>query len=155
MDVYTTSFTYPRRTRTVHPGASQLDFHAPHALGDSYAAQQLQHPTPDPVSADSEAIQKLAVQVMSMHGCHVSYQPVDGGRAWNFHITGPYQQVMVSRGLVLKECPIQVRLVASDCPQCLTTGAASGKNQGDAVGDPGFPFLIPAVAQGRGQTASR
>ncbi|EDR15449.1 uncharacterized protein LACBIDRAFT_141174, partial [Laccaria bicolor S238N-H82] len=28
---------------------------------------------------------------------------------WNFHITGAYQQVMITRGLILKECPIQHR----------------------------------------------
>ncbi|TEB39298.1 cytoplasmic protein [Coprinellus micaceus] len=92
MDVYTTSFTYPRRSRT-------------NALGDPYAAQQLQHPAPDPVSADAEAIQKLCLQVMSLHGCHVSFQPVDGGKTWNFHITGPYQQhqakIRVTRSEIL------------------------------------------------------
>jgi hypothetical protein len=65
---------------------------------------------------------------MSLHGCHVSFQPVDGGKAWNFHITGPYQQVMVSRGLILKECPIQVRLVVSDSSRCLMPASASSKN---------------------------
>jgi hypothetical protein len=65
---------------------------------------------------------------MSLHGCHVSFQPVDGGKTWNFHITGPYQQVMVSRGLILKECPIQVRLVVSDASRCLMPASASSQN---------------------------
>ncbi|KAH6917634.1 cytoplasmic protein [Coprinopsis sp. MPI-PUGE-AT-0042] len=94
MDVYTTSFTYPRRARNIHSPPSSLDF----------------PPQQDPtLAADAEAVQKLALMVMSLHGCHVSYQPVDQGRAWNFHITGAYQQVMISRGLILKECPIQHR----------------------------------------------
>lgn len=99
MDVYTTSFTYPRRARNIHSPPSSLDF----------------PPQQDPtLSADAEAVQKLALMVMSLHGCHVSYQPVDQGRAWNFHITGAYQQVMISRGLILKECPIQASFHSRD-----------------------------------------
>lgn len=107
MDVYTTSFTYPRRSRNQHSPPSSLDFPAQH--NDNYGPQfQQQQQAPDPaLSANSEAIQKLALTVMSLHGCHVSYQPVDQGKAWNFLITGAYQQVMISRGLILKECPIQ------------------------------------------------
>ena len=117
MDVYTTSFTYPRRSRHIHSPASSLDFQPSDlkssSLLDPYPAQQhLQHANPKlsdvSVTADAEAIQKLAMMAMSLHGCHVSYYMVDQGRAWNFHITGAYQQVMITRGMILKECPIQV-----------------------------------------------
>ncbi|KAF8895055.1 cytoplasmic protein [Gymnopilus junonius] len=118
MDVYTTSFTYPRRSRHIHSPASSLDFQSSDlkssSLLDPYPAQQhLQHANPKlsdvSVSADADAIQKLAMMAMSLHGCHVSYYMVDQGRAWNFHITGAYQQVMITRGMILKECPIQHR----------------------------------------------
>jgi hypothetical protein len=61
---------------------------------------------------DNEAVQKLAMMAMQIHGCHVSYFAADQGRGWNFHITGAYQQVMVARGMILKECPIQVCLAS-------------------------------------------
>lgn len=110
MDVYTTSFTYPRRSRSAHSQSSSFDYPTSQTLPDQYAAQQGQQPAPDPVhAADTEAIQKLALTVMNMHGCHVAFHPVDQGRAWNFHITGAYQQVMLSRGIILKECPFQHR----------------------------------------------
>jgi hypothetical protein len=116
MDVYTTSFTYPRRSRHIHPPTQSLEFPAPELRGssnDSYpTAHHLQQATNNlsdtAASADGEAIQKLAMMAMSLHGCHVSYFTADNGRGWNFHITGAYQQVMVTRGMILKECPIQV-----------------------------------------------
>ncbi|KAG6911775.1 hypothetical protein DXG01_000021 [Tephrocybe rancida] len=100
MDVYTTSFTYPRRSRH-----TSLDFPQSNNNNDL-------RPDPPPTDApahDSEAIQKLAMMAMSLHGCHVSYYLANDGRSWNFHITGAYQQVMVTRGMILKECPIQHR----------------------------------------------
>ncbi|KAF8971577.1 cytoplasmic protein [Flammula alnicola] len=118
MDVYTTSFTYPRRSRHVHSPASSLDFQPSDlnstSLIDPFPpAQHAQHANSKmsdvSATADVEAIQKLAMMAMSLHGCHVSYYMVDQGRAWNFHITGAYQQVMITRGLILKECPIQHR----------------------------------------------
>ncbi|RDB29615.1 Meiotically up-regulated gene 60 protein [Hypsizygus marmoreus] len=105
MDVYTTSFTYPRRSRPIHP--SSLDFPSA-SSNDSYHLQQVTT-TDASASADAEAIQKLALMAMSLHGCHVSYFLADHGRGWNFHITGAYQQVMITRGMILKECPIQHR----------------------------------------------
>ncbi|KIM48441.1 hypothetical protein M413DRAFT_22936 [Hebeloma cylindrosporum] len=116
MDVYTTSFTYPRRSRHIHSPASSLDFQPsdlkPSSLLDPFP-QQAQHLGSNlldvPVPADAEAIQKLVMMAMSLHGCHVSYYLVDQGRGWNFHISGTYQQVMITRGLILKECPIQHR----------------------------------------------
>jgi len=119
MDVYTTSFTYPRTSRHIHSPASSLDFQPsdlkPSSVLDPFPqAQHLQHANSNiadvPVPADAEAVQKLVMMAMSLHGCHVSYYLVDQGRGWNFHISGTYQQVMITRGLILKECPIQVSL---------------------------------------------
>ncbi|KAJ6604416.1 cytoplasmic protein [Mycena vulgaris] len=116
MDVYTTSFTYPRRSRHAHSAPSSLEFPGAeirHSSVDSYsAAHHLQHVnnniSDSSTQPDGEAIQKLAMMAMSLHGCHVSYFMAYPGR-WNFYITGAYQQVMVARGMILKECPIQHR----------------------------------------------
>ena len=108
VDVYTTSFTYPRRSRHGHSPASSLDFQADIRSSDSFATTPQQKVSDVSVTSDAEAIQKLAMMAMSLHGCHVSYFMVDQGKGWNFHITGAYQQVMITRGLILKECPIQV-----------------------------------------------
>jgi hypothetical protein len=130
MDIYTTSFTYPRRPRHIHSPHSSLDFQgqgadlrAPstesfsgsgHPLANHHQQQNQSSGVHNNVSdtttssPDNEAVQKLAVMAMQMHGCHVSYFTADQGRGWNFHITGAYQQVLVARGMILKECPIQV-----------------------------------------------
>ncbi|KAJ7900099.1 cytoplasmic protein [Mycena olivaceomarginata] len=109
MDVYTTSFTYPRRSRHAHSAPSSLEFPGAEirlSSVDSYsAAHHLQQHVNTSISdsapqPDAEAIQKLAMMAMSLHGCHISYFQADPGR-WNFYITGAYQQVM--------ECPIQHR----------------------------------------------
>ena len=130
MDIYTTSFTYPRRPRHIHSPHSSLDFQgqgadlrAPstesfsgsgHSFANHHQQQSGAHNVSDATtsSPDNEAVQKLAVLAMQMHGCHVSYFAADQGRGWNFHITGAYQQVMVARGMILKECPIQVCLIS-------------------------------------------
>ncbi|EKM83401.1 hypothetical protein AGABI1DRAFT_65960 [Agaricus bisporus var. burnettii JB137-S8] len=103
MDVYTTSFVYPRRSRHSLSSASSRDLHA----HDNYPHQP--SPLPDTLASDADAIQKLVILAMQLHGCHVSYFIVDQGKAYNFHITGTYQQVMLTRGLILKDCPIQHR----------------------------------------------
>jgi hypothetical protein len=135
MDVYTTSFTYPRQARHIHSPASSLDFQGSElrtSSTDPYAAtHHLQHANNDVTnSTDSEAIQKLAVLAMSLHGCHVSYFAAEQGRGWNFHITGAYQQVMIARGMILKECPIQARFSFQVTSYSLTPlFTATGGNQ--------------------------
>ncbi|KAJ7655057.1 cytoplasmic protein [Mycena polygramma] len=80
MDVYTTSFTYPRRSRHAHSAPSSLEFPGAEIrlTSDSYSpAHHLQHVNnniPDSsTQPDGEAIQKLAMMAMSLHGCHISY----------------------------------------------------------------------------------
>lgn len=114
MDIYTTSFTYPRRSRHTHSPASSLDYSVSDLrTADSYP--QLAHVHSNlsdsqgtASSSDFDAVQKLAVMVMTIHGVHVAFASADQGRAWTFQISGVYQQVMLARGMVIKECPIQV-----------------------------------------------
>lgn len=47
---------------------------------------------------------------MSIHNLHISYLLADHThRGSNFYISGPYQQVMAARGMLLKDCPVQHR----------------------------------------------
>jgi hypothetical protein len=146
MDVYTTSFTYPRRSRHTHSPASSLDFQGAELRTptDSYsAAQHLQHVhnnfSESTAPSDNETVQKLAMMAMTLHGCHVSFLVADHGRGWNFHITGAYQQVMIARGMILKECPIQVTSFTLLTTVASLTGApnlATVSGQGDALRNP-------------------
>lgn len=110
MDVYTTSFTYPRRSRQSHahdlPGAGGAQGEHPfptngNAVATGDGAQLTQTP------ADTEAVHKLAMNVMSVHGCHTSITVANGGRGWNFLMSGSYQQVMLGRGMIMKDCPFK------------------------------------------------
>ncbi|KAF8922320.1 cytoplasmic protein [Mucidula mucida] len=108
MEIYTVAFSYPRARHT-HSPTNSLDF-APGAEPFPTSHQFQQHaPTNLPSEADADAVAKLAMLAGTLHGCHVSFFPTDQGRGWNFHITGPYQQVMITRGMILKECPVQHR----------------------------------------------
>ncbi|KAF8649809.1 hypothetical protein AX16_005574 [Volvariella volvacea WC 439] len=113
MDVYTTSFTYPRLSRHVHSSASSLDPQSNPELRcfafPPSRVSQLTLYSDATLASESEAVQKLALMAMSLHGCHIAYHMLDHGRAWNFHISGAYQQVMLARGMILKECPVQHR----------------------------------------------
>ncbi|TCD70046.1 hypothetical protein EIP91_005027 [Steccherinum ochraceum] len=120
MEIYTTSFTYPRRSRLTHSPASSLDFNPVSdlrhqdsfsQLHQQHANSTLQDPQGTASPSDYEAVQKLVMMAMAVHGVHVTFASVDQGRAWNFQISGAYPQVMSARGMVLKECPIQNRAV--------------------------------------------
>jgi hypothetical protein len=148
MEVYTTSFTYPRRSRHIHPAPSSIDFPVQElrsSSNDSYPhLQQTQTNAADPAASD--AIQKLALMAMSLHGCHVTYFVADQNRGWNFHITGAYQQVMATRGMILKECPIQVKGFASadffrEAQPLICRISASCGYQSDTFRNPRFPFF--------------
>jgi hypothetical protein len=120
MDIYTTAFTYPRRTRPANAGglhdirAQSLDAHGLAPTNGSAASE------PDalaPTAADAEAVQNLAMTVLSGQGCHVSYAVTDMGRAWNFLVSGTYQQVMTGRGMIMKDCPFKVRRTGMPLPR--------------------------------------
>ncbi|EMD41708.1 hypothetical protein CERSUDRAFT_146926 [Gelatoporia subvermispora B] len=117
MEIYTTSFTYPRRSRLPHSPASTFDFpptselrraesypHLPQSHGNG-----LSDPQGTASPSDYDALQKLAVMAMGLHGVHVSFTSVDHGKAWSFQISGAYPQVMLARGMIMKDCPIQNR----------------------------------------------
>ncbi|TFK57432.1 cytoplasmic protein [Heliocybe sulcata] len=120
MDVYTTSFLYPRRPRNTHSsGNNSFDFPSSNSSTDGYSGGLqngggIPFPPQDPAQvaasqSEFEALQKLQMIVTTMHGCHLSYDIANNGMDWNFLLSGPYQQVMMARGLVLKECPSQFR----------------------------------------------
>lgn len=116
MEIYTTSFTYPRRSRLAHSPASSLDFSTDLRPSESYSQLHQQHVNstlPDSQGtaspSDYEAVQKVAMMAMAIYGVQISFAPADQGRAWNFQISGVYQQVMLARGMIMKECPVQVR----------------------------------------------
>ncbi|KAJ2965796.1 hypothetical protein NUW54_g13998 [Trametes sanguinea] len=104
MEIYTTSFTYPRRLRHAHSPTNSLDFPSRSELRRASSYSQIQQPSSnglaDPQAtasaSDYDALQKLAMMAMSMHGVHVSFTPADQGRAWNFQISGAYPQVMLA-----------------------------------------------------------
>lgn len=106
MEVYTTSFTYPRSSHPHHPASSRDLSSANHPYNHPH--QHANTSSDSALALDSDAIQKLTIMAMSLHGCHISYHMLDNGRGWNFHVTGAYQQVMLARGMILKECPVQV-----------------------------------------------
>lgn len=51
------------------------------------------------------------MMAMAIYNVQISFAPADQGRAWNFQVSGVYQQVMLARGMIMKECPIQVRIL--------------------------------------------
>lgn len=158
MDIFSTSFTYPRRSRHTHSPSSSLDY-APGAELRGPASEPFptshhfqQHATGTlPSEADSDAVAKLAMLARTVHGCHVSYFH---DQAWSFHITGPYQHVMLVRSLILKECPVQVRSRAYRAILPLTCPTAPRRNKGYTLRDPRFAFF-EAGSQARGEATPR
>lgn len=103
MDVYSVSFTHPRRSR------QHVSFD-PHPRNNSEHFP-LQHPLSHPVAnqADNDTVEKLTKLATSLFNIQVSWLLADGGRSWNFHISGAYPQVMQARGMLLKDSPVQHR----------------------------------------------
>lgn len=131
MDVYSTSFTHPRQSPFIqqhsHSPTSSIDFtpdlrtprdnYPPSASPAHPSRSRIPLPSTENtatpylgVSSEYgvDAVHQVCVEAMATHGCHVSFTRVDEGRAWNFHITGGYQQVMAARGMILNDCPVQV-----------------------------------------------
>lgn len=148
MDVYTSAFSYPRRSRSLHSPSSSLDLPNNESVTSfllrNLQVQQSHHfalcirTISEPTPSDHESIQKLAMMVMGMHGCHVTYYLGEQGRGWNFHVTGAYQQVSLTRGLILKECPIKVRF----SQPCRCT-VPRGRTRRLTI----LPFLAPCIHQ--------
>ena len=140
MDIYSLSFTHPRRSRHLHPPTSldahdhrlppHIQQHLPENFPSSLPLPAAQ-PSP-PNQADSETVEKLAILARSLHNIQLSYLLSDGGRSWNFYISGAYQQVMLTRGMLLKDSPVQVSPLSRHFlqPLLLTPHAASHRHQG-------------------------
>ncbi|KAJ1311074.1 hypothetical protein OPQ81_009578 [Rhizoctonia solani] len=111
MDIYTTSFTHPRSAPSAsYSPASSMDFTPELRTPQPYS------PVRRPVRHGSsvaeippDAVQAVSMEAMQQHGCLVTYTRADDGRAWNFHLSGAYAQVMAARGHIIRECPVQVR----------------------------------------------
>ncbi|EJT97951.1 cytoplasmic protein [Dacryopinax primogenitus] len=145
MDLYTTSFTYPRHSPTFSP--TYLDANVPPAANlpipqshvrsqsvEAYPAgpqiaqapaqgqppqqatqagvpsQQTHQTSPrSSLEVGVDAVQRVAMDAMAAHGCLVTFTKADPGKGWNFHLSGGYQQVMASRGMIIREAPLNTR----------------------------------------------
>lgn len=141
MDIYSISFTHPRRPRHLHSPSSSFDAHdhrlPPHIqhLPENFpSALPLPTTQPSPSNqADSETVEKLAILARSLHNVQLSYLLSDGGRSWNFYISGAYQQVMLARGILLKDSPVQVSPLSRRfrlTPLAHPSSSASHRHQG-------------------------
>ncbi|KAH8120635.1 cytoplasmic protein [Phellopilus nigrolimitatus] len=125
MDIYTTSFTYPRVPATSHP-PSALDYANPYASAQNALANDPQ--AASNLAADADEVQKVALSATQAHSCLVSFTKATHGKGWNFHLSGSYQQVMAARGMILRECPTQhrasIRLTRSEILDLPSTSPA-------------------------------
>ncbi|KAG9101165.1 hypothetical protein FRC06_003301 [Ceratobasidium sp. 370] len=113
MDIYTTSFTHPRGAQPAsYSPASSIDL-TPELRTPQTAYSPVRRPprAHPPVVAEiaPDAVQAVCMDAMQQHGCLVTFTRADDGRAWNFHLSGAYAQVMAARGHIIRECPVQVR----------------------------------------------
>ena len=109
MDFYTTSFTYPRvsaSSQDIPP--SPLDF--AFRQNQLFLGQNTFNVPQDnqATAADAETLQKVVLSASQANACVISFAKSSQGRGWNFYLSGVYQQVMLARGSVLRECPVQV-----------------------------------------------
>lgn len=115
MDIYSVSFTHPRRTRPIQPSADPHDprLSFPHARNSEHFPSAIipaHSPVTQPAAnqAHNDTVDKLTKLVSSLFNVQVSWLLADGGRSWNFHVSGAYPQVMQARGVLLKDSPVQV-----------------------------------------------
>lgn len=107
MDIYTTSFTHPRPLQSAsYSPASSIDF-TPELRTPQNAYSPVRRPVRSgnaPASAEiaPDAVQAVCMDAMQQHGCLVTYTRADDGRAWNFHLSGAYAQVMAARGHIIR-----------------------------------------------------
>lgn len=162
MDIYTTSFTYPRVSSISHPhGGSSLTTSANPYGGAQNALNAADPRGPTDLAADADAVHKTAMTATQAHGCLVSFTKASNGKGWNFHLSGAYQQVMAARGMVLRECPTQVcpesRPRSGGCPVPslnMICSAAPGVHQAYALRDT-RSSLVKSAGQARGPRAPR
>ncbi|KAL4069386.1 cytoplasmic protein [Scleroderma citrinum] len=118
MDIYSVSFTHPRRSRHIQSALDTHDLRLPHTLSHTRNSEHFPstllpaHPPasqPAANQADNDTVDKLTKLASSLYNVQVSWLLADGGRSWNFHISGTYPQVMQARGMLLKDSPVQHR----------------------------------------------
>ncbi|KAG9124333.1 hypothetical protein FRC07_011992 [Ceratobasidium sp. 392] len=106
MDIYTTSFTHPRSTQPAsYSPASSIDL-TPELRTPQTAYSPVRRPVraQAPVVAEiaPDAVQAVCIDAMQQHGCLVTFTRADDARAWNFHLSGAYAQVMAARGHIIR-----------------------------------------------------
>jgi hypothetical protein len=123
MDMYSTSFVYPRKrfghgsfdyqqnpSADLTPGA-----YAHHQNGFRYPNNQ---PSPAALQNQEEyqamhaSIHANVVMASHQHAVNISPNALDDGLCWNYCISGVTRQVMLARENLLRGCPDSVRLRA-------------------------------------------
>ena len=105
MDIYTTSFTYPRVPNT---SLLPTPLRYANSIVPAQNAFSGEPQNANDITVDVDAIQKLVMATTSAHGCLVTFTK-STRKGWNFHLSGSYQQVIAARGSILRDCPVQVR----------------------------------------------
>ncbi|KZS96150.1 cytoplasmic protein [Sistotremastrum niveocremeum HHB9708] len=115
MDIYTISFNYPRLNTSYsssfepnQPPRTLLEPYTPNAFSASEtpSPSNLQLANGD---VSPEVVQKIVVDAMQAHHCHISFSRAEHGKTWNFYISGLHAHVVAARGMILRECPAQAR----------------------------------------------
>ena len=122
MDVYTTSFVFPRRPRiAAHPGPYDFqnvpssDFPFQNIQDGHQNGLRYPNNQPQPFYNQEEydalqaAIHTNVVMASHQHAVNISPNPLDDGISWNYCISGATRQVMLSREALLKGSPQNVR----------------------------------------------
>ena len=121
MDIYTTSFVFPRRPHiSAHPGpydfqniaSSDFPFQNiqnGHQNGFRYPNNQSQpFYNQEEYDALQAAIHTNVVMASHQHAVNISPNPLDDGLSWNYCISGMTRQVMLAREALLKGSPQNV-----------------------------------------------
>lgn len=115
---------------TIKPG-KRLSTTASSVSADAAQAESATSGRPDV----NETIQEMCRGAMAAHQCIVSFVNLDpkAGHAFNFHLSGGYQQVMSARGTILRDNPFKVRtlsLFPQGCKSNASACAAQVNRQG-------------------------
>jgi hypothetical protein len=119
MDIYSTSFVYPRFLPQSHSPNSSADAAQDLrlAIDSSNHVSQLTSPRDAHVTRGDipqETLQKTVMDAMQAQQCSITYTQSETGKGWNFHFSGNYLQVMAARGMIMRESSVQV-IHRNDC----------------------------------------
>ena len=123
MDIYTTSFVFPRRPRVpTHPGPYDFqniaspDFPFQNVQNGHQNGFRYPNNQPQPFYNQEEydalqaAIHTNVVMASHQHAVNISPNPLDDGLSWNYCVSGMTRQTMLARETLLKGAPQNVRL---------------------------------------------